>query len=525
LISGLVAGFCAPAQTEETDQQKADQAYQAGMKLVREKRYKDALTEFKLVEHYTPQLPQGYSGEGIALALMGEPEAAVQVLRKAIDLDPSFWVARRELGIIYWQLNERDQASQELYKIAEQFPTDAVVNALLGQYEFANRHYGQAAALLAKAPGRVDADPDLALMEAQALLETGQTTPAGEKLESLRLRVGLTPQQTFRLAWLLGQAKHSKQAIDTFQSLPPDFPDPFDRGNGIALAYYGEHQYSQCVATLGELKSRGLTKPELYSLWGIAQEDAGNTLEAYETFRQGIYKFPKDDQNYLNAATLSARHKNYDVAEEILTSGVKLISDDYKLLFGRGVVFSMERKLPEAEADYRRALEVAPQEGTVYAALGVCYEDQNKFDQAAEILREGIRRQPQDVHLYYFLVDLLFRTGIAPGSPAYDQALSTVEASLRLDPDFALTYLQRARLKLLANQTESAIADLEHARALEPDSETIIYQLAVAYRRGGRTHDADKMFALIAEARKKQDAEWQHLDLMNIMIRVSESSR
>jgi len=357
------------------------------------------------------------------------------------------------------------------------------------------------------------------------LLETGQSAPAGDRLASLRSRVGLTPQQTFQLAWLLGRAQQYKPAIDAFRSLPPDFPDPFGRGYGLALAYYQDRQYSNSLETLRQLKTLGFTKPELFSLEGLVEEDSGHTLEAYEAFRQGIYQFPNDDRNYLNAATLSMEHYNYEAAAEILSSGIKLIPNDYKLYLGRGVVYSMSRALEKAEVDYQEALNLAPQERMNYAALGICYLDQNRFDKAAEILREGVARHPKDELLFYFLADALMRAGTPPNSPAYDEALSTVETCLRVNPNYALAYLQRGRLELLANKTDAAIADLEHGRSLQPGSQAILYQLAVAYRRAGRTADATKLFAGIKEAAEKQDAEWQHLNLKNILIKISSNGQ
>src|SRR3990170_3666417 len=71
------------AQALNSSQRQADAAYQSGMKLLREKHYEDALREFQLVQRYAPRLPQGFSGEGIALALMGKPEEAIQALKKA----------------------------------------------------------------------------------------------------------------------------------------------------------------------------------------------------------------------------------------------------------------------------------------------------------------------------------------------------------------------------------------------------------------------------------------------------------
>jgi hypothetical protein len=53
-------------------EEEAGKAYELGMRLVREKRYQEALEQFKRVERDSPRLPQGYTGEGIALCLDGK---------------------------------------------------------------------------------------------------------------------------------------------------------------------------------------------------------------------------------------------------------------------------------------------------------------------------------------------------------------------------------------------------------------------------------------------------------------------
>jgi hypothetical protein len=49
-------------------------------------------------------------------------------------------------------------------------------------------------------------------------------------------------------------------------------------------------------------------------------------------------------------------------------------------------------------------------------ALGICKEDENKYDEAAATFRRGIVRQPKNALLYYFLADALLRGGISMGS-------------------------------------------------------------------------------------------------------------
>src|SRR5258705_8329013 len=79
-----------------------DSIYQAAMSLVHLKRYDDALVQFRLLETQFPQHPQGFTGEAIVLALTGESQRAVDILKKALEIDPNYCLARRGLGSPYW---------------------------------------------------------------------------------------------------------------------------------------------------------------------------------------------------------------------------------------------------------------------------------------------------------------------------------------------------------------------------------------------------------------------------------------
>jgi tetratricopeptide (TPR) repeat protein len=344
-----------------------------------------------------------------------------------LDIDHSSWVARRELGIVYWQANQKDLAAKELGEIVKQFPDDTAVNLLLGQYEFDCSNYAHASAYFGKARVQVAADARLSLMAAESQLKSGMKAPAREALEALIANPALSPLQRFHLGWLLGEAGDYASSIHVLESLPTDYADQFGRSYAIALAYYKDGQYAICIKTLGDLKSHKIVRPELFSLLGVAEEDSHHTLEAYNAFREGIYTFPTDDQNYLDIALLSVEHLNYELATQILTSGIGLMPSDYKLYLARGVIHTLARQLGNAQADYEKALALAPNQGEVFIALGICREDQNKYDEAAATFRQGILQQPKDALLHYFLADSLFRKGISVGSPAYQEALSEVE--------------------------------------------------------------------------------------------------
>jgi tetratricopeptide (TPR) repeat protein len=520
-IYGVLAPSPLWAQARTPLQQEADRAYQKGMALLREKRYSEALDQFKLLERDTPKLPQGYTGEGITLALSGKPREAMEVLEKALKLDPSYWVAQRELGIVEWHQGLKQQAAENLLAIAKLFPNDAAIDVILGEYESEKKDYESAAQFFAKAPAQVASDPHLSLLAAHAWLKTGRRQEAVHQLESLAEFPNLDPQQKFELGWLLGEAKEYPKAIEILKSPPPNVPHPFDWGYALALAYDESGDYSHAIQTLTALKERGLVRADLFGLLGTAQEEAGNTLAAYDSFRQGIYQFPHDDQCYLNMATLSVQHLNYEVAAQVLTAGIEQLPGDYKLRLTRGVVYTLSHKLADAQADYEEALALAPGVSSAYIALGMCLEDQGKLQDAVRTLQAGIAKQLKDALLYYFLADVLFRQGIAPQSSTYREALEAVQQGLAIDPTFAYGYVQRAKLEMISNQLGAAIDDLEHAQELSPKSQTVLYQLAIAYRRAGRKAEAAKLFDELARSSRERDAKFRKGKLIEIMVAIS----
>ena len=150
--------------------------------------------------------------------------------------------------------------------------------------------------------------------------------------------------------------------------------------------------------------------------------------------------------------------------------------------------------------------------------------DQNQYPAAAGVLRGAIQKGLEDVKLNYFLVDALFRQGLTASSPQYQEAINTVEASIKLNPTFPYSYLQRGKLQLMAKHLPEAIDDLQHAQKLQPDSTAITYQLATAYRLAGRTEESNKLFAQISNATKLQDAEFRQSTLMGVMGSISNAN-
>ena len=144
------------------------------MSLVHQKRYDDALVQFRLLETQFPQHPQGFTGEAIVLALTGESQRAVDILKKALEIDPNYWLARRELGVLYWSEGLKQDSADQLGPLVHLHPDDGPVNVILGQYELERKNYEKALAYFSRVPAEMAADPNLALMGAEAQLHSSE---------------------------------------------------------------------------------------------------------------------------------------------------------------------------------------------------------------------------------------------------------------------------------------------------------------------------------------------------------------
>ena len=75
-------------------------------------------------------LPVAYNNRGAALMALGDPVAASDSFLKAIELQPDYWQAQRNLGIAYIQQGDRDRAREYLGEAMSNAPSLELVQQI-----------------------------------------------------------------------------------------------------------------------------------------------------------------------------------------------------------------------------------------------------------------------------------------------------------------------------------------------------------------------------------------------------------
>lgn len=99
--------------------------------------------------------------------------------------------------------------------------------------------------------------------------------------------------------------------------------------------------------------------------------------------------------------------------------------------YNLGLELASEKKYEEAEAEYRMAIKIYPDDSTYHWYLAYALNEQNKSDEAAVEYRESIRIDPNDASARNNLGLILYRKG------QYTEAEAEYREAIRLEPNKA----------------------------------------------------------------------------------------
>ena len=141
--------------------------------------------------------------------------------------------------------------------------------------------------------------------------------------------------------------------------------------------------------------------------------------------------------------------------------------------------------LAGAETNLAGALEGAPPDRPVLqVALASVYARTDRFNQAEALLREALRSSPGSVPAHLVLIDVLMGTG------RFEEALTMVESTRRLDPADASALVKEALLEARVGDPRRAEAAARRAIEQRPGDGEAWYVLGLALARRGSLEEA-----------------------------------
>ncbi len=284
----------------------------------------------------------------------------------------------------------------------------------------------EALALIAENFG-VDLDPGLA--DLRARLVAGEAVP----FELVRDATDGTAEVFYTVAGALrGEAQASYTLLYTraAEALRPDHVD------AILLS----------AALLDQMERYGLATetyedvPRDHPSFHVAEigraealERSGREEDAVEVLEQLSESHGDQAIVHITLGDMLRRLERFSAASAAYDRAIELFSEDreehWVVYFARGITHERTDQWPEAEADFRKALELNPGQPSVLNYLGYSFIDnEENLDEAMEMIREAVAARPDSGHIVDSLGWGLYRLG------RYEEAVEHMERAAELLP-------------------------------------------------------------------------------------------
>lgn len=237
----------------------------------------------------------------------------------------------------------------------------------------------------------------------------------------------------------------------------------------------------------------------------------GQTADAFDDAAADPVKLFERAQN-------AHAHGDFQKALEFYEEALKVRPEFPEAEFQRANVLVALNRLVEAEAPFRRAIELRKDWSLPYSALGALLVRLNRDSSAEPCLRQAIKLDAQNNFAVRLLADVRLRAGDFREALELTQratrdkeapvsiwllramaeralknniaALASLEHVLQLEPANLSALLERAEIRIIAGDNMHAIADLKAAELLIKGERASLARLAAAYELAGKPDEA-----------------------------------
>ncbi|MFL6466168.1 MAG: tetratricopeptide repeat protein [Bryobacteraceae bacterium] len=347
------------------------------------------------------------------------------------------------------------------------------------------------------------------------MLQTKTYDDAAATLNRLKGCGNLSPLQVFEIGWLYGRARHFKEALSVFQSVPDDVPDRPSHLYAVALSEFELANYKGAVGALKTLEAEGNLSPESANLLAVSYSKLALYEQAQSTLTEEIKRHREDQPAYLNLVTLYADQDRYAEAAKIASDAVQVFPESAEVLVVRGAANTLIGQLEKAYEDFSDAIRLAPDWADPRFFLALTRYKQGKFTDAINSLELANRRGIADSDLHYLLAECLLKLSATNTQAAMRELNKAVE----LNSNSVSARALRGKLLLETGNIKDAMGDLERAHQRDPGSRTAAYNLARAYQKLGRKENAQLLFEQLRSGRTDAMSELSQRRLNEVLIR------
>ncbi|HEX3708832.1 MAG TPA: tetratricopeptide repeat protein [Pseudolabrys sp.] len=198
----------------------------------------------------------------------------------------------------------------------------------------------------------------------------------------------------------------------------------------------------------------------------------GKPDEAQKHLEALIKQFPNDLEAIMALGNVERGHKKFSECATTYSKGVATIPHPEKanwvIFYFRGICYERSHEWPKAEADFKKALELFPEQPHVLNYLGYSWIDQGvNLDEGMDMIKRAVQQRPDDGYIVDSLGWAYFKLG------NYPEAVKNLERAIELKPEDSTINDHLGDAYWRVGRVLEARFQWKHARDLKPDPEDL----------------------------------------------------
>lgn len=267
------------------------------------------------------------------------------------------------------------------------------------------------------------------------ITEMREKIEAGEKYGRL---IKTAQEGTAEALYTLGTAIN-RSGAEAFAKLYLQMSLPLRPDNDATLYQLGDisaklRQPEKAIDYYGRVpeKSPYRRDAEMQRALNLAEND--QSADAVKQLRVLLDRDKTDMRTYLALGGVYAQDKNFADAAKIYDAAVEQIKTperkDWPVFYQRGIAYERLKQWDKAEPNFRKALELYPDQPQVLNYLGYSWVDRGEnLDEALGMIKKAVELRPQDGYIVDSLGWAYYMLG------RYDEAVVELEKAVKLRPE------------------------------------------------------------------------------------------
>ena len=234
----------------------------------------------------------------------------------------------------------------------------------------------------------------------------------------------------------------------------------------LAIAYYGAQQYAKALVPAGKALTIDRDNPGAHQMLGKTFFMLGDVEKSIAELETAAKLSPNDIDVAYTLGIAYLRNRQPAAAKQVYESMIKDFGERPQIHVVIGRAYRQSGLLPEAAAEFKKAIALDPRFPRAHYYLGITYlldGGQSKMDEALAEFQIEVAANPDEFFANYYLgVVYIFQR-------KWDLAVTFLQKASTIQPNNPDPYFQLGQAYQELKSHEQAIEVLKKAIALNPD--------------------------------------------------------